>query len=407
MTSAPRVLFVTHNAPRHDGDAAGSFVLRLAVALQERGTTVDVLAPGAAGLAPSTRLHGVAMTRVRYASDSRMTLAYEGTMVETVRRSWSGKLALLQLLWALRRATRRALDAASAEGRPYTAVHVHWWFPAGLALWRMRGRGDPPLVITMHGSDVRLAAMLRAAHPIMRGILREAAVLTTVSSWLANTVRAIMPTAAVQVAPMPIELADLGAEAEVEVARGAESRAGILFVGRLNAQKGVADLLEAMARPALAAVTVSIIGDGPDRAPLQARAHALGVADRVRWLGHRPHQELASFYRAARVVAMPSRGEGLGLVAVEAQCHGTPVVAYADAGVMDVVDPALGNRLVPPGDIEGLASALAALIARDAREVAEDMAVARIGLQARFAPSAVAARYQALYSAAGALERRA
>ena len=131
---APRVLFVTHNVPRAAGDIAGSFVLRLAVALQAAGARVDIIAPGAAGLARNDALEGVRITRVRYASDARMTLAYTGTMAEAVQGSWSGRLALVQLLWQLRRATRRAIAAAAQAGDPYTLVHAHWWFPSALAL---------------------------------------------------------------------------------------------------------------------------------------------------------------------------------------------------------------------------------------------------------------------------------
>ena len=75
-----RVLFVTHNVPRFDGDAAGSFVLRLAVALRHAGARVEILAPGASGMPASTVLEGVTIHRVPYASDAQMTLAYEGTM---------------------------------------------------------------------------------------------------------------------------------------------------------------------------------------------------------------------------------------------------------------------------------------------------------------------------------------
>lgn len=54
----PRVLFVTHNVPRFEGDAAGSFVLRLAVALQQQGARVEIIAPGAPGLAPRDVVEG-------------------------------------------------------------------------------------------------------------------------------------------------------------------------------------------------------------------------------------------------------------------------------------------------------------------------------------------------------------
>ena len=101
MPRAVRVLFVTHNVPRFVGDAAGSFVLRLAVALQSAGAQVEVIAPAAAGLADVDTLEGVRIQRVRYASDARMTLAYAGNMAEQVMSSWGGKLALLGMLRAM------------------------------------------------------------------------------------------------------------------------------------------------------------------------------------------------------------------------------------------------------------------------------------------------------------------
>ncbi|WP_353266427.1 glycosyltransferase, partial [Gemmatimonas sp.] len=181
MRRAPRVLFVTHNVPRFDGDAAGSFVLRLAVGLQALGARIQVIAPGAAGLPALSSLEGVQVERVRYASDDRMTLAYTGNMAETVRASWSGRFALLQLLLATRRAVSRAVTGAIRDGDPFDIVHIHWWFPSGLALWKLFGRGDPARVVTMHGSDVRLAANTNAAHPVMRAVLTDAAACTAVS----------------------------------------------------------------------------------------------------------------------------------------------------------------------------------------------------------------------------------
>lgn len=405
MSGSPRLLFVTHNVPRFAGDAAGSFVLRLAVALQQAGARVDILAPGASGLPASHHIDGVHITRVRYASDERMTLAYTGTMAEAVAGSWSGRFALLQLLWAMRRAVSDAVQRARREGAPYDALHVHWWFPSGLALLAAVRSWWPPLVVTMHGSDVRLAAKKPAAHPLMRAVLQRAAVRTAVSSWLADTASRIAAVP-VEVAPMPVDVSPLrGLTSEHECSTGAAApkRNGVLFVGRLNAQKGLADLLDALALPDAQSLTLDVVGDGPDAAALRERADTLGVAARVTWHGQLSQQDLLPRYAQARVVAMPSRGEGLGLVAVEAQLAGTPVVAYADAGLLDVVDPAHGGTLVPVGDIPALAAALSQVAGNDAEHAAQAQAhgaQARQLMLQRFAPAAVAARYLALYQQA-------
>ena len=393
MPRAPRVLFVTHNVPRYEGDAAGSFVLRLAVALQACGARVHIIAPGAAGLAANDVIEGVSIERVRYASDERMTLAYTGTMAEAVMGSWSGRFALLQLLAALRTRVRRRVDAARRAGDPFDVIHVHWWFPAGLALWNARRVGDPPVVITMHGSDVRLAEKKTVVHPVMRAVLQQAAVRTAVSSWLADMAHRIAPDGDVQVAPMPVDTRHFA-----NVPKGG-ARHGVLFVGRLNEQKGLADLLEAMARPALQHAPLHVVGDGPDGAALKAHAERLGLASRVHWHGTLTQTALVPLYIAAQTVVVPSRGEGLGLVAVEAQMCGTPVVAYADGGLLDVVRPDRGGTLVKVGDVQALSDAIARLVASeaDARRLGE---AARADMLARFTPPAVADRYLRLYAEA-------
>ena len=401
MPRAARVLFVTHNVPRFAGDAAGSFVLRLAVALQSAGATVDVIAPAAAGLAPEATLEGVRVQRVRYAAESRMTLAYTGNMAEQVTSSWSGKLALLGMLHALRRTVRARIDAAKRSGAPYDVVHAHWWFPSALALWRLRRSGDPPLVITMHGSDVRLAQHITPAHPVMRAVLGEAALCTAVSGWLAETARRIAPDASIAVSPMPVDAEHFAPPPDMS----ASARSGVLFVGRLNAQKGLADLLDAMASAALSARSTTgdgtppvlhVVGDGPDGDALKARAGDLGLADRVRWYGALPQHALIPLYQGARLLAVPSREEGLGLVAVEAQLCGTPVVAYADGGLLDVVRADHGGTLIPVGDIQALGAGIARILADT--DSADTLGMeARQDMLARFSPDAVADRYLTHY----------
>ena len=404
-----RILFVTHNVPRFEGDAAGSFVLRLAVALQAAGARVDIIAPGGAGPGAADRIEGVSIRRVPYASPDRMTLAYSGSMAEQVMASWSGKLALVGLLRALRRAVREQISAAAAAGDPYAVVHAHWWFPAALALWRARWVGDPPLVVTMHGSDVRLATKVGASHGIMRAVLAQAAVRTAVSGWLADSASRIAPASTVAVSPMPVDVRHFGAPNPAPDGTPA-ARNGVLFVGRLNAQKGIADLLDAMAMPAMHAFATNsgpsqamleVVGDGPDRDALMAKADALGITHRVRWYGALPQPALVPLYQGASVVAIPSREEGLGLVAVEAHLCGTPVVAFADGGLLDVVRPGHGGTLVTVGHTEALGTALVRLLADEslARRLG---ALAREEMLIRFSPASVADRYLAHYREAAA-----
>ena len=392
-----RVLFVTHNVPRFDGDAAGSFVLRLAVALQASGARVEIIAPGAVGLPERDIMEGVIVNRVRYAADADMTLAYEGTMVEQVQHSWSARCALWGLLRALRRAAGAAIADAARHHDAFDVVHAHWWFPAGLALWRSMPRATatsraPARMLTMHGSDVRLARLLAPARALLRAVLGEYRVCTVVSTWLADTVRTMDSAAPVCVAPMPVDTRHFSLPVSA-------TRAGILFVGRLNAQKGIADLLRALALPVLSSATLDVVGDGHIRAALAAQMATAGITTRVRFHGTLSPSALVPLYQHAAVVAMPSREEGLGLVAVEAQLCGAPVVAYASGGLTDVVQPDAGGTLVPVGNVDSLANAIANLL-RDPAEAARRGRLAHAMTLARFSPESVAREYLALYEIA-------
>jgi len=277
-------------------------------------------------------------------------------------------------------------------------VHAHWWFPSGLALWRAGVGSWPARVLTMHGSDVRLAKSMAPARRLMRSVLAGFDARTAVSSWLASSVMRIAPESPVSVAPMPVDTRHFSVPA-------VPNRAGILFVGRLNAQKGIADLLHALSKPVLSSATLDVVGDGPDRAALEAEAARSGVSGRIRWHGSLTQSALVPRYQGAAVVAMPSREEGLGLVAVEAQLCGSPVVAYASGGLPDVVTPEAGGTLVEPGDIDALASALASLATNPA-ESAQRGRAAHDRMLERFSPEAVARGYLAFYQQAMAQQRR-
>lgn len=380
--SGPRVLFVTHNYPRHSTDAAGSFLHRLALALRAGGCDIHVLAPSAPGLAPQETIDGIPLRRFRYAPRGMESLAYTGTMAEQVLGTLRGKAALAGMLTVGTMAVRSAIEAVEPD-----IVHAHWWFPAGLLA--LGADGDVPVVTTMHGSDVRLARKVNYVHPLFRRVMRRSAAVTAVSGWLAGEARAMAPRTEIEVAPMP---ADTG----LFTARQTPRIPGrFLFVGRLNAQKGAADMLEALSWTP-AHCSLDIVGDGELREALQRKAEQGGVAARLHWHPAAERGALPDLFRRSLAVVMPSRDEGLGLVAVEAQLCGTPVIAYKSGGLTDIVSPEWGGVLVPAGDTRAMADAMARLAAKPDRADA-DGTTARAAMVDRFSPSAVAANYRGLY----------
>jgi glycosyltransferase involved in cell wall biosynthesis len=378
-----RVLFVTHAFPRHAGDAAGAFVLALARAVQAQGCEVRVLAPSAPGLAAVDTIDGVQVQRYRYAPRSWETLAYTGTMAEQVSASLRGKTALALLLWRGRRAARAAI-----RGWRPDLVHAHWWFPSGM----QAGGHGAPMILTMHGSDVRLMRSA-SSRTLFQRVAAQSAALFAVSGWLARQAREALGSRPVGTAPMPAATALFTAPAN-----DAHQKDLMLFVGRLNAQKGLDHLLQAMAR-ARRPWTLDVVGDGPDREALQARARELGVGERVTWLGHLPQADLAPLYARSAALVIPSTDEGLGLVGIEAALCETPTVAYASGGLTDVVHDGVTGWLVPGGDIDALAHAVDGVVDRPTKARAAGV-TARVRALANFSPEAVGARYREAYDAA-------
>lgn len=141
-------------------------------------------------------------------------------------------------------------------------------------------------------------------------------------------------------------------------------RAGhnLLFVGRLAAVKGLPvlfDALEAL-QPTHPDLRVTIIGDGPDRAALEARARRL--SSMVQFVGYKSQAEVAETLRRMDMLVLPSFAEGVPVVLMEAMAAGIPVVTTRIAGVPELVEDGVAGILVLPGDVAALANAISTLL---------------------------------------------
>ncbi|MEA2766109.1 MAG: hypothetical protein QOK07_2513 [Gemmatimonadaceae bacterium] len=377
------VLFLTHSFPRSEGDAAGSFILRLAVALRGEDVNVRVVAPAAAGVPASEEIEGVSVERFRYAPRKYEKLAYTGNMASDVASSWTAKFALVGFLGSDFVHAVRARRSFEPE-----IVHAHWWFPNGVVGTWVGGLAHIPLVTTLHGTDVRLARSVGVAKPLFGHVLKHSAAVTTVSSWLKTETEALVPGVHPTVAPMPVAT-------DRFVPGTSRDPMRLLFVGRLTAQKGLEHLLYALASMK-AQASLDIVGDGPNRSSLEDLAQQLGVAPRIRWYGQLSQADLPQLYQRAAAVVVPSIDEGLGLVAVEALLCETPVVAFDSGGLRDVIQHDKTGLLVKAGDRAALARTLDDLLARDGR--GSDLGRAgRLYALSAFAPESVARRYAGIY----------
>lgn len=373
---------------------AGAFLIALARGQQALGHEVRVLAPHAPGLADRESVGGVPVARFRYGPEAEETLAYAGTMHEQALRSWRARWRLLHFV----RASRRALAAETEAFRP-NVVHVNWWVPSGLAYWPANSPGVP-VVLTSHGTDLFLLDRFPAARHVAGPIFRAAREVTVISSPLVDRVRRLgVPAERIHVLPMP-----LSADRFAPGATAGRESHRLLFVGRLIERKGAEFAIRAVAelRGRGRGVSLTVVGDGPERPRLEALARELGAQDAVEFAGALPHDAVSAHYRSASVLLMPAvtdwkgEQEGFGMVLVEAMASGLPVVATRSGGIPDVVADGTTGLLVPERDASALARAAATLL-DDPAQAGALAAAARRELDDRFSPDTIARGFDTVY----------
>lgn len=385
------LLVATHNYPRFPGDPAGAFVARLAHAARDAGWAVSVLAPWSADLPLHERVDGLDLHRFRPGRASGRAITYRGDLHTSAFRSLRTAAALPGFLWEFRAAFRRL----HARLQP-AVVHAHWWVPAGLVATSV---ANTPTVITCHGSDVRLLERSRLARMLGRRVARRAAVMTTVSAFLARDLEAHLPRQRADIRTLYMPVDDALYSTGLGTPRVHPPR--LLYAGNLLESKGVDVLLRAvqLLRERGVACTLRILGEGPDLRRLQTLAATLGLDD-VEWQAFLPQDRMPAEYGAATVTVLPTRGnaEGLGLTLVEAQLAGCAVVGTRAGGIPEVITDEVSGLLVDADDPDALATACARLMTDEAlrQRLVTD---ARISALQRFGQREASARYLELYEA--------
>lgn len=360
-----RILVLTSTFPRWPGDREPPFVLELCRRLAA-AHDVLVLSPHAPGAASEERMaERLSVRRFRYAPQGMESLAYEGGILEKLRKApWRVLLVpgfLLAEAWAVCRAIRR--------DRP-DVIHAHWIVPQGLValLARLAARAgrQPPIVCTSHGGDL-FALRGRFASRLKTFTLQRAEALTVVSTAMRQAaVRLGAEASRVRVMPMGVD----ARERFFPRADAARDPCEILFVGRLVEKKGVKFLLRALirVRNSVPGAHLTVAGAGPLDAGLRAEARELGIDAKVRFLGAQANDMLPALYRRAAIVAVPSvvaasgDQEGLGLVIAEALACECPVVASDLPAIRDIVEHGTTGLLAQPGDVEDLAAKIVQLL---------------------------------------------
>lgn len=252
-------------------------------------------------------------------------------------------------------------------------VHAHYWL-SGLAA--LEYAPDVPLVQTMHTTAAAKNARLASGEkpePQVR-LEGEQRLIDTVSALVVNTdfeaqqMRDFYAADSerLKVISPGVEIGIFTPRAgETATNSGSATSAHLVFAGRPQPLKGPHILVEALALlPQDLEVTLDIIGQSHTdyEEQLLERAQLLGLAHRVRLLPSQKPRELATSFRAADIVACPSSSETFGLVALEAQACGTPVLATKADGLLTAVQDGVTGHLVEPRTPEAWASAIEKLV---------------------------------------------
>ncbi|MCW3015039.1 MAG: glycosyl transferase group 1, partial [Solirubrobacterales bacterium] len=346
-----KVCVVAEFYPRADDPVLGIWAHRQALAARDAGAEVHVLVlyrPVPPLATPRARLlrelramlrqprreelDGLPITYVRFFSPPRPR-SYG---------SW-GRWAARPLARALKRLRKEFA---------FDVIHAHNAVPAGDAV--RRAGIDVPFVVSVHGGDIfHTAPHSAAGAAAVRATFAHADLVLANSAGVARDAR--------RLEAREVRVVRLGTDMPAALAArpGAPT---LVTVAHLVARKRHADVLRAVwaLRERIPKLRYVIVGDGPERAALQALAMELGLTDRVEFVGQLPHPQAVARARQAHLFVMPSIDEAFGVAYVEAMAAGVPVIGcLGEPGPQEIAAAGDGIVLVPPGDVEALADAIA------------------------------------------------
>ena len=237
-----------------------------------------------------------------------------------------------------------------------------WAYPDGCAAILAARAYGKPCAVKVHGTDVNTIAKRPSVRAILRRVLPQADALISVSAGLSEELEGLgVPREKIHLVRNGVDKAVFAPRDKGEARRGlgvSPSAPVVLFAGRLESGKGMAELLEAipLVRARVPGVVFVVLGDGEWTARVaKAAAESEGA---IVAPGTRPLKEVAAWLAACDVFTLPSWMEGTPNVVLEALASGRPVVATNVGGIPQVLPAPDAGRLVPPRDARALAEAL-------------------------------------------------
>ncbi len=336
-----RILLINSEYPPIGG-GAGNASAHIAASLAAAGHAVTVLTSKFRGLPWNETRDGIRIVRAP-ARRKRLdrSLAYE-----QVSFIFGGLLRALGLV---------------IRDRP-DVILAFFGMPSGAIALPLKTLFGVPYVVSLRGGDVPgfrpydFARYHRLSAPLIRRVWRGAGAVIANSRGLRSMAQRFERR-------VPIETIPNGVDPRAFAPPERDwTGVRILFVGRVVYQKGLDLLLHALGRLKDSPWSLTVVGDGPQREPLELLAANLGIADRIRFAGWLDGNDLVRAYHDATLFAYPSRHEGMPNAVLEAMASGLPVIASRIAGNEELIVPGETGLLVEAENQQELEQALVRLM---------------------------------------------
>lgn len=252
-----------------------------------------------------------------------------------------------------------------SKKRPFDVTLAFFTVPCGFLAYLVKIVFGIPYVVSLRGADVpgfseKYDTFYRFAKPLVRFLWHRAAAVIPNSTGLSDLAKKTDPR-------QEMQIIQNGVDTEMfhpDPTKQSSDRMVFLSTSRLTPRKGIHHLIEAFAL-ALGETTkpieLHIIGEGEQKPVLEESARALGIAEKVKFIGRVEHEALAGYYQMAHVFVLPSKNEGMSNSALEALATGLPLLVSGTGGMQELVTDGMNGYFIDPEDPATFAEKIVAL----------------------------------------------
>lgn len=272
-------------------------------------------------------------------------------------------------------------------------MHAHFAVPTGALVYALSRWTGLPYVLTVHLGDVpggvpeKTDRWFRFVNPLTPPIWRRAGQVVAVSEYTKALADARYD--------VPIQVIPNGIDLEHSEVMEVSDPPRLIFAGRFQPQKNLLFLLDALDRVRDLPWTLQLVGDGPQRAALEAKAEELGMVERIEFSGWVEPEQVRQMLRESDLLVMPSRSEGLPVVGVQALAQGVAIAATAAGGLAELVVDGENGVLCPIDDLACYAQGLRRCLADTA--ALADMKKRSLALARHYDINRVAEAYESIF----------